>query len=174
MFLPVEVPQASRPADIQTVRRVIGGGLRLPLLWNSLQSVALRPGTAQVCARRELDLGCGDLYLHSSTVIPSTFSCKIEPSWCAIVVACPWMAVATRPEQGAKRGTGSWRSWLLARTMRSVWWLFDDISLTDLPLAALRAATVTHRGEGCYHSHTCTGSELYLQRGWIMYSLISL
>ena len=35
------------------------------------------------------------------------FSCKIGPGWCAVVVPRPSMAVATRPENGAKRGTGS-------------------------------------------------------------------
>ena len=28
-----------------------------------------------------------------------------------------------------------------------IWWLFDDISFTDLHLKALRADTVTHRGD---------------------------
>ena len=43
--------------------------------------------------------------------------------------------------------TGSWRSWLLATTMWSVWWLYDDISFADLDLEAVRADYVTHRGD---------------------------
>ena len=42
-----------------------------------------------------------------AAVNPSTFSCTIGPSWCAVVVPRPSMAVVTRPEKGAKQGTGS-------------------------------------------------------------------
>ena len=45
----VEDPAPTHPADVQAVCSVVRGGMCVPLLWDALQGVALRPGAAQVC-----------------------------------------------------------------------------------------------------------------------------